>query len=243
MRIAELAGLTIRIVGGVDGQGGGTGPVVVLMHGFGAPGDDLVSLSKMLKLPREVRFVFPEAPLPLPPSMGGFGRMWWPIDLERLERAMATGEPRDMRDEDPPGMAEARGRIVALLGAIRTVFGVRSDEIVLGGFSQGSMLACDVLFRTSQELAGLVILSGTLLAREAWTQGMTQRVGLPVFQSHGTHDMLLPFGIATELSKELEARGLATTFTPFRGGHDIPPPVLAALEAFLRRTLPLEPSD
>ena len=159
MRIAELAGLTIRIVGGIDGQGGGTGPVVVLMHGFGAPGDDLVVLAKMLRLPREVRFVFPEAPLPLPPSMGGFGRMWWPIDVERLERAMATGEPRDMRDEDPPGMADARERVVALLGELRRVFGVGPGGLVLGGFSQGSMLACDVLFRTREEVAGLVILS------------------------------------------------------------------------------------
>lgn len=114
---------------------------------------------------------------------------------------------------------------------------------MLGGFSQGSMLACDILFRTAEDLAGLVILSGTLLARDAWTRGMTQRVGLPVFQSHGTHDMLLPFGIASELSKELEARGLAATFTPFRGGHEIPPPVLSALEAFLRRTLPLSAAD
>ena len=44
MRIAQFGGLTVRLTGGTDGKGGGNGPIVVLLHGFGAPGDDLVPL-------------------------------------------------------------------------------------------------------------------------------------------------------------------------------------------------------
>jgi phospholipase/carboxylesterase len=46
MRVDKLGGLTVRLTGGTDGKGGGNGPLVVLLHGFGAPGDDLVPLSE-----------------------------------------------------------------------------------------------------------------------------------------------------------------------------------------------------
>ena len=59
MRIEELEGLKVRIVGGTDGQGGGNGPVVILLHGFGAPGHDLVPLWKALDAPQGTRFLFP----------------------------------------------------------------------------------------------------------------------------------------------------------------------------------------
>ena len=63
MRMERWADLQVRIAGGNDRDGGGSGPVVVLMHGYGAPGDDLVALQRVLTVPRDVRFVFPEAPL------------------------------------------------------------------------------------------------------------------------------------------------------------------------------------
>ena len=63
MRDETFGGLRVRLTGGPDRQGGGDGPLVVLMHGFGAPGNDLVPLARVLDVPREVRFAFPEAPL------------------------------------------------------------------------------------------------------------------------------------------------------------------------------------
>ena len=48
MRIEQWGGLTVRIAGGIDRKGGGDGPVIVLMLGFGAPGDDLVALHRVL---------------------------------------------------------------------------------------------------------------------------------------------------------------------------------------------------
>src|SRR6185436_178336 len=92
MRVERIGELTVRITGGVDREGGGTGPLVVLLHGYGAPGTDLVGLWRELRVPREVRFAFPEAPLALDLGMPGFeGRAWWNLDLPELERAFATG--------------------------------------------------------------------------------------------------------------------------------------------------------
>src|ERR1700741_2128069 len=99
MRTAQWAGLEVWIVGGSDREGGGDGPVVVLMHGFGAPGDDLAQLWRVMDVPREVRFVFPAAPL-APREFAPFGgRAWWMIDVAALQR----GAARDRSGETPQG--------------------------------------------------------------------------------------------------------------------------------------------
>lgn len=231
----KLGPLTVRIVGGTDGRGGGDGPVVVLMHGFGASGDDLVGLADMLRVPKSTRFVFPEAPHALPPAMGGYGRMWWPIDMERLARAMAGGPSRDMRSEDPAGLCASRELLLETLAVLRAEWRVPEGGLVLGGFSQGSMLACDVVLRTDTAVDALVVLSGTMLAEDEWREGMTKRAGLPVFQSHGTVDTLLPFDLAKELSTAFEQHDMPTRWVPFRGGHEIPMPVLAELGNYLSK--------
>ena len=87
MRIARMANLEVRITGGTDHAGGGDGPVVILMHGYGAGGDDLVPLAQMMPVAPRVRFVFPAAPF-TPPELAMFGgRAWWPIDIEALQVA------------------------------------------------------------------------------------------------------------------------------------------------------------
>ena len=75
MREEQIGGLRARMTGGTDGKGGGQGPLVLLLHGFGAPGDDLVPLADVLNVPAGTRFVFPEGPLSL--SFGpGDARAW-----------------------------------------------------------------------------------------------------------------------------------------------------------------------
>jgi phospholipase/carboxylesterase len=241
MRIEHWGGLEVRIAGGTDRMGGGDGPVVVLMHGFGAAGDDLVPLHRVVDLGREVRFVFPAAPHPLPPHYGAMGRAWWQLDLDRVERAMAAGVPRDLAEDDPDGLEEARGRVRAMLREARTELGAEDAPLVLGGFSQGAMLACDVAFRSDERIDALVVLSGALLAQRAWTTRMAARAGMPVFQSHGSSDTLLSFGGAEALKAKMEKAGLVVDWTPFRGGHEIPPTVMGRLEAFLGRVLRVEP--
>ena len=83
MREEHIGGLRTRVTGGTDGKGGGHGPLVLLLHGFGAPGDDLVSLADVLNVPTGTRFVFPEGPLSL--SFGPTdARAWWLIDMARI---------------------------------------------------------------------------------------------------------------------------------------------------------------
>lgn len=229
-----FGGLRTRILGGTDGRGGGDGPVVVLLHGFGAPGEDLVPLGGALGLPRDVRFVFPAAPLSLDDQGMYGGRAWWHIDMERLQLAIMTGRARDLTGEVPEGLPAARERVFALLDEVERALGAPFERIVLGGFSQGAMLACDVALRAERQLGGLILLSGTFLCEHEWRPRMAQRRGLRVFQSHGAVDPLLPFELAERLRDALVEAGLELDWIAFRGGHEIPPAVLARLQGFLR---------
>jgi phospholipase/carboxylesterase len=228
-----LGSLRVRRLGA-----GKDGLVVVLCHGFGAPGDDLVPIGRSLAAPAGTSFVFPAALHSLSdfvrmPVMGD-ARAWWPIDLARIERAMQKGEVRDLTRDVPEGLAAAREALVSVLDAL-TAEGIDSKRIVLGGFSQGAMLATDVALRTDRPFAGLIVWSGTLLCEDEWVPKMAARKGLPTYVSHGEDDPLLPFSIAERLRDELTKAGLDVTFRAFPGGHGIPPAVTSDVEKFLAK--------
>jgi phospholipase/carboxylesterase len=235
MKVTRLGNLDTRITGGTDGDGGGDGPLVVLLHGFGAPGDDLVPLWRTLGAPRGTRFAFPAAPVDLGPRYGG-GRAWWNIDMEERLRRQALGEKRDV-NEVPAGMAEARAAASRTLEEAVKVLQPPPGKVVLGGFSQGAMVSLDVALHAALPLAGLVLLSGTHLAAREWEARYEGRRGLPVFMSHGNIDELLPFAISEGLRDTLNARGMPVEWVPFRGGHGIPQGVVEGLGGFLRRVL------
>ena len=236
MKELVLGGLKVRLVGGSDGHGGGDGPVVMLLHGFGAPGDDLVPLAEVIDVPRGTRWLFPEAPLSL--NMGlGDSRAWWIIDFVRIQADREAGRIRDLSVEIPQGLALARERFLTFLKELPRQFPVNYETTVIGGFSQGAMLTCDAMLHTDYPFAGLVQLSGNLLAKEVWAPLMTKRRGLSVFQSHGMHDDILPHIGAERLRDALMQSGLGAEWHSFRGGHEIPETVLRGLSAFMAKRL------
>ena len=210
--------------------GEGDGPVCVFLHGFGAGGDDLVPLAEYFRAPPGTRWVFPAAPLELG-GLYGDARAWWLIDLARLERDLMSGRASDRTAEVPEGLTEARAAMIAMLDDVRTTFG--DAPLVLGGFSQGAMLSLDVALHTDRAIAGLVLMSGTLIAEREWAPRMASRKGTHVLQSHGQRDGLLPFAAAERLRDLMKGAGLDVTWVPFRGAHEIPPPVVAAVGDFL----------
>lgn len=230
-----MGGLLVRMTGGSDGLGGGRGPLLVLMHGFGAPGTDLLPFAGEIEAPPGTRFAFPEAPLALPPEYGS-GRAWWHIDIMELQMALLTGRVRELRDRVPEGLTEANAKVTAMLRELEP-----GERVLIGGFSQGAMLACDVVLRSTDPFVGLVMMSGTYLAASEWTPLMAQRKGLPVFMSHGREDPLLPFALAESLRDAMKAAGLEVEWVPFSGGHGVAPEVIDRLNGFVNQSYSSSP--
>ena len=236
MRDEHIGGLRTRILGGTDGKGGGRDPLVVLLHGFGASGDDLVSLAGALTVPARTRFVFPEGPLSL--SFGpSAARAWWLIDMARVAADRAAGRARDLSNEIPRGLVPIRETMLAFLKEVEQKLGADPRKTLIGGFSQGAMLSCDALLHTDRPYAGLIQLSGTLLASQEWVPLLKKRKGLPVFQSHGKQDELLPHEGAERLRDTIIHAGLPVEWHSFRGGHEIPRSVLQWLGPFITKVV------
>lgn len=237
MRHEHWGGLDVCITGGLDGQGSGEGPLVVLLHGFGAPGDDLVALSSYLKIPHDVRFLFPAAPLSLNMGFGGDARAWWMLDMERITQARAQGQWEALSQEIPRGLPSARKQVQDVLALALEHLAVPTQSLVLGGFSQGAMLSTDLVLHSDIPVAGLALLSGTLIAKQEWLTRLPNRQGLPVFQSHGTDDPILAFSMAQQLRDHIQTAGLPVSWVEFQGGHEIPIQVLNGLGTFLQSVL------
>lgn len=210
---------------------------IVLLHGYGAPGDDLVGLAQELGAPPGSRIVFPEAPLALEGVLGG-GRAWWPIDMARIQVALLTGQIDGFLNEVPDGLTESRRAVVELLDVLERDLGAAPERTVLGGFSQGAMLSLDVALRTERTLAGLVLLSGSLICASEWRPLMPKRRGMNVLQSHGSSDPILLFPIAEALRDLLREAGLEVDWVPFKGGHTIGLEVMDRLARFLTKITP-----
>jgi phospholipase/carboxylesterase len=135
---------------------------------------------------------------------------------------------RERRKEVPNGLVEARQMVSGLVDELAAKF---PGPIVLGGFSQGAMLSLDVALHRPAPPAGLILMSGTLIAETEWQPRLASLAGVPVMQSHGREDAILPFDAAETLRDLLTAAGAKVDWQPFRGGHEIPQRVaLAAAE-------------
>jgi phospholipase/carboxylesterase len=243
MKTEPLGPLQVRRFAHKNAKGSGSHDkpalAVVLLHGFGAPGDDLAGLESMIDVPEGTTLIFPEALHSMSKLTGqrayGDARCWWMIDMIRLQLAMATGLDRDLSKEVPEGLAEARAAVNGMLDALANE--MPDARLVLGGFSQGAMLALDVALRDpARQLAGVVQLSGTIIAEAEWRPLLAGRRGLKVYQSHGRADAVLPFAGAERLSRMLtdmipESR---VTFDPFHGPHTIPLRTLERLSTWIR---------
>ena len=238
MKLFSAGGLRVRATGGTDRDGGGDGPAVLLCHGFGAPGDDLVGLARVIDAGPGTRWFFPEAPNAIDLGMGASGRAWWPIDMVRMQLALARGDHRNLADETPDELPSAVRALSACIDELVASHGVARGKLVLGGFSQGAMLATEIALHAPATYAGLVVLSGTLLSRERWVRAAeTGAVGLHVLESHGTRDPILPFAGAEALAAMLRGAGATVSFVSFAGQHEIPGAVMDALGSFCRARL------
>jgi phospholipase/carboxylesterase len=207
---------------GEDERGGSA---VVVLHGWGAPGDDLVPLAEAFGRPG-VRFFVPAAPLP---EMGG-GRAWWHLDPN-------ARPPHASTDQLPPGF-QPNPAVVAARAAVQALIATVVDRhapttVALVGFSQGAMLSIDVALAGAPGVDRVVAMSGVLLM-DSVSALVAPHPSPPRFLlTHGRRDPVVPFANGDRGRELLEKHGFSVTWRPFDGGHEIPPPVLADVDRFL----------
>ncbi|MGL6211961.1 MAG: alpha/beta hydrolase [Paracoccaceae bacterium] len=198
--------------------------LLVFLHGYGANGADLFGLADPLAphLPDTV-FLAPDAP---EPTQGGYGLQWFPIPW-------LDGSSEEAARE---GLARASADLNHFLDAQLAKEGLDDSALCLLGFSQGAMIAMHVAPRRKVAMAGVVVISGRLLAPEQIGE-ITAKP--PVLLIHGDDDQVVPFANMAHAGDVLTGAGIETYGHVMRGtGHGIAPDGLSVALAFLKDKLP-----
>lgn len=173
-------------------SGGKPRQLVVLLHGVGADGADLIGLAPFLAeaLP-DAAFIAPDAPFHY--DMAGFGYQWFSL-LDRSPHAIANG------------VRIAAPLLDAFLDAELRSRGLGDDALALVGFSQGTMMALHVGLRRPRPCAGILGYSGALVAPDALDAEIASYP--PVMLIHGEADDVVPVGYLPMACTTLEEAGL-----------------------------------
>lgn len=202
--------------------------MLIFLHGYGADGNDLLGLAGPLAphLPDTV-FLAPDAPER--PKGTPFGYQWFPIPwLDGSSEALATA-----------GLEASAADLNAFLDARLADEGLADAAMAVFGFSQGAMMAFEVLPRRQKKAAGIVACSGRLIAPERLAGEALSRP--PVLLMHGDEDAVVPFADMSLAGQALAAAGFAVSGHVMRGsGHGIAPDGLGVAVGFLREVLGVE---
>lgn len=202
--------------------------VVVFLHGYGANGADLLGLADPLAehLP-DTLFVAPDAPEAC--AGAPFGFQWFPIPW-------IDGSSEE---EAARGMQAAAADLNAFLDAILVDEDLLPEQMVLFGFSQGTMMALHVAPRREDPVAGVVAFSGRLLQPEVLSDEVVSR--MPVLLVHGDADDVVPVQSLPAAAQGLQDAGFKDVFAHVMKGtaHGIAPDGLSVSLAFMRDKLSL----
>ena len=184
--LIELAGPEAK-----PASGGAPDSLVVLVHGYGADGNDLVGLAPhFARVLPNTAFVSPHAPYPC--EMASFGRQWF-----------------NVWNEDPVSRLEEIRHAAAILDAFIDercgALGLADDRLALLGFSQGTMMSLFVAPRRAAPCAGVLGYSGRLEGADLLAAETVSRP--PVVLVHGDSDELLPLHRLQHAQAALEENG------------------------------------
>lgn len=214
--------------GRVEPHSGEIRSVVVFVHGYGANGADLLGLAEPLgeHLP-DTLFVAPDAPEGIPGMPGGY--QWFPIPW-------IDGSSEE---EAERGLLAAADDFNAYLDALMVDEDVLPEQVVLFGFSQGTMMSLHVAPRREDEVAGIVAISGRLLRPELLVDEVVSRPS--VLLIHGDQDDVVPPQSMPQAAEALQEAGWKDVYAHVMKGtaHGIAPDGLSVALAFMRDKLGL----
>jgi len=203
-------------------SGGRPTRLVILLHGLGADGNDLIGLAPYwARLLPTTEFLSPNAPFPC--DMAPYGYQWF-SSQDRSPAAVLAG------------VRAAAPFLDAFIDTALAERGLDDSDLALVGFSQGTMMSLFVGLRRAKPAAGILGFSGRLLAPELLTSELRSRPR--TFLVHGTDDPLVPYDSLAAAQTALTEAGVPIETLTCPGiGHSIDENGLRRGGSFLKNVL------
>jgi phospholipase/carboxylesterase len=203
-------------------SGGKPRRLIILLHGLGADGNDLIGLAPYwARVLPDAEFLSPNAPFPC--DMAPYGYQWFSSQDRSPEAVLG-------------GVRAAAPILDAFIDEALEERGLGSRDLALVGFSQGTMMSLFVGLRRAEPVAGIVGFSGRLLAPELLASELRSRP--PILLVHGTEDPLVPYSSLAAAETTLKAAGVPVeTVTSVGIGHSIDDQGLRRGGQFLKNVL------
>ncbi len=203
---------------------------VIWLHGLGADGYDFEPIVPELRLDPglNIRFIFPHAPMmPVTINQGFVMRAWFDI-----RTADISAEP------DEKGI-RASAELVSEIIDEQIAAGIKSERIVLAGFSQGGAIVLQAGLRYYKSLAGIIALSTYLpLADSLDDEKSDANADIPIFLAHGSDDPVVPVDLAYRSLKTLEQKGYTIEWPEYKCmAHGVSEQEIFHLAEWLERAL------
>lgn len=218
--------MSVKLSGPMLAPANGEAPdsAVVLLHGYGSDGNDLIGLAPHWQgvLPGAL-FVSPNAPEAL--GMGGF--QWFAIDWDSEAQRLASRQT---------GVISARPVLEGFLSDLWSQTGIRPERTILAGFSQGAMMALHVgtSLPKEQQLMGVIGFSGAFLPPEGFGGDGLARP--PICLVHGDMDEVVDPNHSAEANTVLTEAGFDVAYHVSPGvAHGIAPDGLSFASDFIAR--------
>jgi phospholipase/carboxylesterase len=193
---------------------------IVLFHGRGTDEHDLEPLIDVLDPERRLVGLTPRGPYSFPPG----GAHWYAV--------RRVGFP------DPETFHASFERAAGWLDALTEALGVPIDRTVLGGFSQGAVMAYALALGAGRPTpAGIIALSGFLPTVEGFELDLTGGEGLPVAIGHGNYDPIIGVEWGRDARDRLEAAGAVVTDRESAMAHGVDPRFLAELAGWVEEAV------
>lgn len=194
--------------------------LLVLMHGVGSNEQDLFGLAP--HLPPQFEVLSLRAPYTLGP--GAFS--WFDFAVE----------PGGGRRIDAAEEAASRAQLVQVLQLASEQLGIAPERVVVGGFSQGGIMALSLLLTRPELMDAALVWHSRMLEQvvAAHSAPAAALQGKKLWLSHGTHDDVIPLEQAQAIARHVQALPVALTYREFAGRHELPSDELAATLQWLQ---------
>ena len=194
---------------------------MIWLHGLGADGNDFAPMTAAFaRADAPLRFIFPHAPHRAVGANGGAVMRAW-YDIANVDLS---------RDQDRAGLDESTQLVHALIARLD----IKSENIILGGFSQGGALALHAGLRFAEPLGAVIALSAYLpLADSFAAERNAANQSAPIFIAHGEADAVVPIALAMRGAQQLRALEYAVTWRTYPHDHGVSPAEIDEVRDFV----------